>query len=654
MSMILIIMVLLLVIIICGLVVFFIKNRILTQKLHHTAMQLKAAAQDASNANKAKSSFLANMSHEIRTPMNVILGIAEIELQDESISSDIGEAFGKIYESGDLLLNIINDLLDLSKIEAGKLKIIPFKYDIPSLINDSVQLNRLRFSSKPIDFSIHVDENMPNYLFGDELRIRQVLNNILSNAFKYTDEGMVSLNVCAESIQDDSENVMLVIRIRDTGHGMTAEQLKELFNEYTRFNTEANRETIGTGLGMSITKQLLDLMKGEITVKSEPGEGSEFVVRIPQKTAGTEICGSEAVEKLKSFNFRSTTLSNKMQFIREYMPYGNVLVVDDVESNIYVIKGMLLPYGINVDVASSGFDAIKKIKEGNIYDIVFMDHMMPKMDGIETTKRLRDMGYKDTIVALTANAIIGCAEMFMSNGFDGYISKPIDSRELNLMLNDLIRNKKSPEVIEAVRYFSLKPKNGKSSAKKASAMENEMTAAAVLDVENAIAVLEEILPDIKNGNKDLSLYTTTVHGLKSALANIGEKQLSEAAFGLEKASANNGEITEILSETHEFIDTLRLFLKKIKTAKKDEKTELSHVEIIFLLDKLDAVKTACKKYIISDAKKALADLKQKTWPYELNEILNKISLHIIRGEFTNVESAADMAINMFNTDKGKK
>jgi len=642
---------LLLLLIICGLIVFFIRNRIMTQNLHHTAMQLKAAAQDASNANKAKSSFLANMSHEIRTPMNVILGIAEIQLQNETISSDTSEAFGKIYESGDLLLNIINDILDLSKIEAGKLEIIPFKYDIPSLVNDSVQFNRLRYDSKPIDLSIHVDENMPHYLFGDELRIRQVLNNILSNAYKYTDEGMVTLYVSAESIQDDSENVMLVLRICDTGHGMTAEQLEELFNEYTRFNAEANRETVGTGLGMSITKQLLDLMKGEITVKSEPGEGTEFIVRLPQKTAGAEICGKEVSEKLRNFNFRSTTLSNKTQFLREYMPYGNVLVVDDVESNIYVIKGMLLPYGINVDIASSGFEAIKKIKDGNIYDIVFMDHMMPKMDGVETTKRLRDMGYKHNIVALTANAIIGCAEMFMKNGFDGYISKPIDSRELNLILNELIRSKKSPEVIEAVRYFSLKPKSGKSSAKKAAAMKNELTAAAVYDVENALAVLEEILPGIKDGNTDLLLYTTTVHGLKSALANIGEKQLSDTAFKLEKASANN-EINLITSETREFINALRLFLEKIKTPETDENKELSHVEIIYLLDRLDAVKTACKNYVISDAKKALADLKQKSWPNELDEILNKISLYIIRGEFINVENTADNAIKMFNTKKG--
>ncbi|MCL2035417.1 MAG: PAS domain S-box protein, partial [Oscillospiraceae bacterium] len=254
--------------------------------------ELKSALYKAEIANKAKSAFLANMSHEIRTPMNAILGITEMQLQNEALLPQTEEALGKIYESGNLLLNIINDILDLSKIEAGKLEVLPVKYDIPSLINDVVQLTSLRYESKPLKFNLELDKDTPINLIGDELRIKQVLNNILSNAFKYTEKGTVSLSVFPEA-EKDGGKVVIVFRIGDTGQGMTPEQLGTLFDEYTRFNIEANRTTIGTGLGMGITKRLLDLMDGEIFVESEVGKGSVFTVRIPQKRVDQAVCGPE-------------------------------------------------------------------------------------------------------------------------------------------------------------------------------------------------------------------------------------------------------------------------------------------------------------------------------------------------------------------------
>jgi len=637
---------LLLLMIIFGLILFFIRNSRMTKDLHNTTVKLEAAVEEALNANKAKSSFLANMSHEIRTPMNAILGIAEIQLRDETLSTETEDAIQKIYESGDLLLNIINDILDLSKIEAGKLELMPFKYDMPSLINDSVQLNRLRYDSKPIEFFIHMDENTPQDLFGDELRIKQVLNNILSNAYKYTDEGEVALYISYEPFQSNSndENVMLVFRIRDTGQGMTEEQIAVLFDEYTRFNADANRKTVGTGLGMSITKHLVDLMKGELTVQSVLGEGSEFTVRIPQRCISSEVCGREVAEKLRNFNFRSTALTNKTQFLREYMPYGSVLVVDDVESNIYVIKGMLLPYGIKIDAVSSGFDAIKKIiDEDNVYDIVFMDHMMPKMDGIETVKKLREMGYRRTIVALTANALIGRAEMFLKNGFDGFISKPIDSRELNVMLNELIRNKKPPEVIEAARYFSLQKKSAAVPTSKSSkAVSDELAAGVSHDIENALSVMNDILPLLNSGGADLKLLATTVHGMKSALANIGEIPLSHIALRLEQASSN-AEIPIILTMAPEFINSLKLLLEKLKKYAPEENEEIIQ-DLDFLKEKMNEIKEACGRLNIKDAKETINELKQKRWPRKINEIIYEISLYLIRGEYPKVVTAADNII----------
>jgi len=596
-------------------------------------------------SNRSKGFFLAQMSHEIRTPMNAILGISEIQLLDKTLSPAAEEGYRKIYESGNLLLNIINDILDFSKIDAGKLEIVGARYDVPSLINDTVQMNRLRFEGKLIDFIINLDENTPHELIGDELRIKQILYNLLSNAFKYTDAGEVEFSICAQD-GADSETVMIVFKVRDTGQGMSENQVSRIFDEYSRFNMDTNRSISGTGLGMSITKRLIDLMNGEIFVESKPGEGSVFTVRLPQARSTDAVCGKEIAENLREFSFHSISLQKKSEIIHEHMPYGKVLVVDDVESNLVVAKGLLMPYGLHIDTATSGFEAIEKIEIDKNYDIVFMDHMMPKMDGLKTTKILRSMGYTQPIVALTANAVIGQEEMFLTNGFDGFISKPIDSRELNQMLVELIRNKK------LVQENELKEAGIISGS-------DEIATAAALDIKNAIAVLESILPDLYAGsvNSDnLELFTTTVHGIKSALKNIGENSLSDAAYKLEQAGAN-GRTAVIISETKEFMEALAELTKKIKQAKLRDKGEFSF-EITkedknLLKERLNTIKTACQKLNIKIAKTTLVGLKQKTWSYEINEILNEISVYIIRGEYAKIDGAVDRAVKAVSSEKEK-
>ena len=411
---------------------------------------------EAIMANSIKSDFLATMSHEIRSPMNVILGITEMQLEKEGLPPDTTEALSKMHNASHLLLNIINDILDLSKIESGKMELIPVEYDVTSLINDTIQLNLMRFYDKHIKFTLKVDENVPVTLFGDALRIKQILNNILSNAFKYTESGDIILSVSA-GLPSAEDIVPLVLCVSDTGSGMTQEQISKLFDNYSRFNLKANRKIEGAGLGMSITKHFVDIMKGEIIIKSKPGIGSDFTIRLPQGYVDSAVLGAEGAQTLQKLYLEKKVKERKMpKADREYMPYGKILVVDDMEPNIYVANVLLAPYGLSIDSATSGAKVIEKIKSGMRYDIIFMDHYMPDMDGMETTKNIRGLGYKSPIVALTANALVGQEKIFLENGFDGFISKPIDTRQLDIILNRFIRDKYPVKTVEAAR--SLKKK----------------------------------------------------------------------------------------------------------------------------------------------------------------------------------------------------
>jgi PAS domain S-box-containing protein len=611
---------------------------------------------EAETANKAKSQFLSHVSHEIRTPMNAVLGTAEIQLQKDSNTPEAEEAFNLIYNSGNLLLNIINDILDLSKIEAGKLELVLARYDIPSLVYDTVQLILLRYESKPIAFDLDIDEKTPLDLLGDELRIKQVLNNTLSNAFKYTEKGRVKLSVKAEVNEEQlaqagpesHTDCTLIITISDTGQGMSKEQVERLFEEYTRFNLSTNRTIVGTGLGMHITKRLLNTMNGEVSVESEVGVGSVFTIRIPQKKIGTEVCGAEITEKLRASRFKKMLKLNRAQIMHEYMPYGSILIVDDVESNLYVAKGIMLPYGLHIETAVSGFEAIDKVKNGNVYDIIFMDHMMPKMNGVETTKILRDMGYNHPIVALTANVVVGVSDMFLSSGFDGFVSKPIDIRELNAQLNRLIRDKQPPEVIEAARRErELQNKASVPELAQKMRVNEEIAAAVTKDIKNALTVLEVILKRLsanpyEANQEDLQLFVTTVHGMKSALANIGEKELSAAALELER-SGTNGDLAFITLDTPIFIKALEALVERIKPKEAEaiESAEVSEDDLIFLKANLHEIIKACKTFNKKVIKATLDDLKQKPWPAETIAILNEISEYLLRGEFKKVVSAAE-------------
>ena len=406
-----------------------------TEELDASQDHLRAALHDAEAANHAKSAFLATMSHEIRTPMNAIIGITQIELQKGNLPNEYVTALNHIYSSGNSLLGIINDILDLSKIESGKMELHSVEYDVPNFINDTVLLNIVRIGTKQIEFLLDVSENLPSRLVGDELRLKQILNNTLSNSIKYTERGYVKLSVTHTA---EDADVTLRFTIEDSGQGMTPEDLKKLFSEFARFNMKANQTTEGTGLGLVITKKLVVMMGGNIHVESEYGKGSRFTIEVKQKGVECDTIGPEVSKKLCCFTYSNKRHEDNLQVVHVPMPYGKVLVVDDVRINLLVAEGLMRLYKLNVETVSSGFQAIDLIKSGKTYDIIFMDQMMPQMDGIESTQQLRALGYTGIIVALTANALVGNEDMFLNNGFDGFISKPIDTRHLDRLLHKFI------------------------------------------------------------------------------------------------------------------------------------------------------------------------------------------------------------------------
>jgi signal transduction histidine kinase/ABC-type amino acid transport substrate-binding protein/ActR/RegA family two-component response regulator len=394
---------------------------------------LETAVNDAQNANIAKSRFIATMSHEMRTPMNAVVGLTDLMLE-EDIPSVVKENLKKISIAGKTLTGIINDILDISKIETSKLELLPKRYDMASLLNDIIVLNITRIGEKPISLNLDIDKNLPCVISGDELRVKQIINNLLSNAFKYTQQGTVTLGVRCERAGD--MDVWLSIYVSDTGIGISPENIEKLFSNYNQVDTEANRKVDGTGLGLSITKRLVERMEGEISVASEFGKGSTFRVRIRQGFVIDIPLSPITLKNLAGFKYMEKQKLRNEKLIRPDLSHARVLVVDDMQTNLDVVASMLRKYKISVDCVTSGQDAINHINAGEpVYHIIFMDHMMPEMDGIETAERIRLIGTEYAqqipIIALTANAAVGNEKMFLENGFQAFLPKPVNIMELD-------------------------------------------------------------------------------------------------------------------------------------------------------------------------------------------------------------------------------
>ncbi len=518
----------------------------------------------ADNANEAKSRFLASMSHEIRTPINAVLGMDEMILRESNEKNILAYA-SDIKSAGGTLLSLINDILDLSKVENGKIDIITLQYDLASLINDLVNMIRERAVKKGLKLEVSVDEDIPHILIGDEIRIRQCVMNLLTNAVKYTEKGRVDLKVFYE--KKDEGHISLGFTVEDTGIGMKEEDMEKLFSPYKRIEEKRNRAIEGTGLGMSITRQLLQLMGSELKVRSEYGKGSVFTFAIDQEVVEWDRIGDI-----------TTRLNNRAEEKYVYhelfhAPDARILVVDDTEMNLTVIINLLKKTRIRIDTALSGAEAVR-LSADNAYDALFIDHMMPDMDGIETLKRIRESGMsKDSpAVALTANAVSGAREMYLEAGFTDYLSKPVNGEKLERLLMHLLPGEKfemqditaenGDEAGDAPPSGYLPGGKGKKDPllehlqtieeiDAQTGLENcgsEEGYESVLSVfhQTAKTKAEEIGKLLNNS--DIENYTIKVHALKSSARIIGASQLSKLAAELENAGKNKN-ITFIENNT---------------------------------------------------------------------------------------------------------
>lgn len=527
----------------------------------------------ANEALEAKSNFLANMSHEIRTPMNAIYGMAEL-LEDRDFSKEEKEYIATIKRSSDNLLTIINEILDFSKVDSGKMKISEEPYEFNNMIQDVVTIIAFRINDKNIGLETEIDKNVPKELIGDEMRIRQILINLLNNAVKFTNRGTVKLKI--DWVRDSFDRGYMHIKVIDTGIGIAPENIDKLFTAFGQLDTKKNRNVEGTGLGLAICKSIVDLMGGSISVQSVLKEGSTFSVSLPQKVYDPSPCNYDE-------NFDRAVVSKDTYHITFTAPTAKVLIVDDNKVNLQVARDIMKLFGFEATTCENGQEAIDKVERQLVsYDIIFMDHMMPFMDGVEVTKHIRALGtpysQKVPIIALTANAINGVEHQFIQAGMNDYLPKPIMVGALSDILRKWLPANKQFSVgtsIEEIKRASENIDYSRMSANEIlEHLEGIDVRSGIKNCADSVNVYLDLLRTYATGNlshalqnfyekEDLANYAVTAHSIKGASKNIGATDIADRAYSLERAG-NRGDINYIWDNHDDFVEEYERLLKMLR------------------------------------------------------------------------------------------
>ena len=555
----------------CVILIYRLISNLITLQ-NRANIKLRESAAAAIAADKAKSNFLAQMSHEIRTPINAVLGMNEMILH-ESNDKNIKEYATNIQSSGKTLLSLINSVLDFSKIEDNKMKIIPAEYHTAVLINDLVTSISTRAAEKDLKLIVKADELLPSILMGDEVRIKQVILNLLTNAVKYTEKGSVTLLIKEE--ERNGNFIQLYVEVKDTGIGIRKEDIDGLFESFKRLDEKRNRNIEGTGLGMSIVTRLLEMMDSRLNVQSVYEEGSVFSFRLRQEIINPNPMG-------KYEDFVDTEFEDNYQGRHLYAPKASVLVVDDNTMNLKVAENFLRLYSIEADTVDSSEKCLSIIKN-KTYDIVLLDHMMPKMDGIEVLREIKKNSLvppSTKIIVLTANAITGAKNMYISEGFDGYLSKPIENKSLEKILIKYLPDQKK----QFRKFKSPEPSDKSGSDNNSFTMEEIIAVRDICPEINIAAGMgncmdsREFYADTLSGfvesersaelndayeKKDLKLYRIIVHSIKSSARTIGADVVSDHAKTLEFAAADNN--IDLICQKHEsFAEEYQKLIEKTR------------------------------------------------------------------------------------------